>query len=444
LARAPLAGGAPRDVLESVEGADWAPDGTSLAVVRSAAGKSRLEFPIGRVLFETHGWISHPRVSPRGDAVAFLEHPNPDQSGSVAVVDTSGKARILLADLVSAYGLAWHPSGREVWFTGSRKAIDNSVRAVSLDGRERTVFEAPARLILHDIFPDGRALFATESLRGEIAGRGPGAPTERPLHWLDFSILNDLSPDGSRLLLTEGGEGAGVDFQIYLRKLDDSPAVHLGKGFGGSLSPDGKWVLASQPSGPQRLLLLPTGVGEELTIERHGIESYQTARWFPDGERIVFAGTEPGRDLRLYVQALAGGPPRAITAEGVRLAWPLEDAVSSDGRWVTAVGPDGAIGQYPVQGGDPQRLPGLDREDSLVRWIEYGRSAYVWRSNERPSPIYRLDLSNGRRTLVTSVLPADPTGVGGLLSLVMTSDASAYAYHYARHLGELYLVQGLR
>ncbi|MGZ6988235.1 MAG: protein kinase domain-containing protein, partial [Thermoanaerobaculia bacterium] len=46
LARAPFAGGAPRQLLEQVEEADWGPDG-SLAVVRIVRGETRLEWPEG-------------------------------------------------------------------------------------------------------------------------------------------------------------------------------------------------------------------------------------------------------------------------------------------------------------------------------------------------------------------------------------------------------------
>ena len=46
------AGGAPRPVLEDVESADWSPDGLSLAVVRNVSGRERLEFPIGKILYE--------------------------------------------------------------------------------------------------------------------------------------------------------------------------------------------------------------------------------------------------------------------------------------------------------------------------------------------------------------------------------------------------------
>ena len=75
-------GGAPREILEDVQWADWSPDGQSLAVVRDLGGKVRLEYPIGKVLYETAGWISHPRVSPEGDVVAFLDHPFRETTGA--------------------------------------------------------------------------------------------------------------------------------------------------------------------------------------------------------------------------------------------------------------------------------------------------------------------------------------------------------------------------
>ncbi len=86
LARMPLAGGAPREVLEDVFYADWAPDGKNLAVVRPVEGRFRLEYPIGKVLYESPGWITYPRVSPKGDRIAFLDHPTlGEDDGSVAV-----------------------------------------------------------------------------------------------------------------------------------------------------------------------------------------------------------------------------------------------------------------------------------------------------------------------------------------------------------------------
>src|SRR5271156_3679730 len=74
LARLPVGGGAPRPVLDSVQYADWAPDGKDFAVVRfvPASHVYRLEYPVGKVLYETAGWISHPRFSRDGKRIAFL------------------------------------------------------------------------------------------------------------------------------------------------------------------------------------------------------------------------------------------------------------------------------------------------------------------------------------------------------------------------------------
>jgi serine/threonine protein kinase len=108
LARVPLNGGSPRPVLENVQWADWSPDGNDLAIVRDVGGRNRLEFPVGKVLYETSGWISHPRVSRKGDLVAFLDHPLPgDDAGSLSVVDLKGNVKTLATGFQTTQGLAW-------------------------------------------------------------------------------------------------------------------------------------------------------------------------------------------------------------------------------------------------------------------------------------------------------------------------------------------------
>ena len=93
LARVPPSGGAPREVLEDVEYADWAPSTDALAVVRSAGvgTPSRLEYPIGTVLYTTTGAVRDPRISPDGDLVAFFDDSTGVRSsGAVAIVDRVG------------------------------------------------------------------------------------------------------------------------------------------------------------------------------------------------------------------------------------------------------------------------------------------------------------------------------------------------------------------
>ncbi len=144
LAQLSIGADAPRDLLDKVECADWTPDGSALAVVHVAAGKSRLEYPIGKAIYETAGWISNLRFSPKGDHLAFIDHPLlGDDGGTVSVVDLSGKKTDLTERWASAIGLAWSPSGDEVWFTATSTGFSRSLRGVTLSGKLRELAKCP-------------------------------------------------------------------------------------------------------------------------------------------------------------------------------------------------------------------------------------------------------------------------------------------------------------
>ena len=238
LARAPLSGGAPRQVLEQVQWADWSRDGRDLAVVRDLAGRNRLEFPVGKALYETGGWIGHPRVSPEGDMIAFIDHPvQGDDAGSIAIVDMQGKKHTITSEWFTAQGLAWSPDGKEVWFTASKSGTDRTLYAMTLGGDSRIVARLPGALMLLDIAKDGRLLLMRASWRRELMGVGAGDAKERELSWLDYTYPADLSQDGKTLLFDEEGGGGALDYSkssgltyaVYLRKTDGSPAVLLGQ-----------------------------------------------------------------------------------------------------------------------------------------------------------------------------------------------------------------------
>ncbi len=443
LARVALAGGAPREILEDVQWADWAPNGDSLAVVRDVGGMNRLEFPIGKVLYETVGWIGHPRVSPKGDLVAFLDHPLPgDDWGSVAVVDLAGSKRTLSKGSPNAQGLAWSPNGEEIWFTASQTGAARSLYAVTLSGHERLVARVPGVLTLHDFSRDGRVLLGRESWRREVTGLSAAENEERDLTWLDWSFPTDLSADGKTLLFTEQGEGGGAAYSVYLRQTDGSPAVRLGEGQGFALSPDQKWVISGPLSSPGQLFLLPTKAGEPRLLTQDAI-NHLTVRWFPDGKRILFCGNEPGNGARLYVQDIAGGKPEAITPEG---AASLLDQrpLSPDGKWAAAIGPDQRGYLYPVAGGEPRSIPGFTAEDAPIGWSTDGRKLYMYRYGEFPTKVYLLDIENNQKKLVKQLMPRDPAGVNIIFPILVTPDGKSYVYGYRRILSDLYVVEGLK
>ncbi len=441
LARVALAGGEPREILDEVQWADWSLNGDSLAVVRDLGGRNRLEFPIGKVLYETVGWISHPRISPKGDRIAFLDHPLPgDNAGSVVVVDLAGSKRTLSGPWSASQGLAWSPNGEELWFTVVGVGNALGLYAVTLAGQQRLITRVPGALTLHDIDRDGRVLLGHENWRREVFGLSAGDDKERDLTWLDWTVPADLSADGKSLLFGEEGEGGGAAYSVYLRKTDGSPAVRLGDGRALSLSPDQKWVVSSGLSSPAQLILLPARAGEPKPLTHDAFDHFQ-ARWFPDGKRIVFSGNEPGHGVRLYVEDLAGKKPQAITPEGVDtpVLWP-----SPDGNWIAAIGPDRRGYLYPLAGGQPRPIPGFAVGDFPIGWSADGRSVYIFRHGEMPAQVYRLELATGQKKLWKQLMPSDPAGVNIVFPILVTPDAKSYVYGYRRILSDLYMVEGLK
>ena len=201
LALARLDRGEFNEILEGVQWADWSPDGKVLTIVRDVRELNRLEFPIGTVLYETTGWISHPRVSPQGDLIAFINHPiREDEGGAVAVVDLKGRVRTLSDGWLSAQGLDW--LGEEVWFTATKVGNTRALHAVTLEGRSRLINRAAGSLTLHDISSDGRLLISLDNsvIQGQDSARS--ARTDRNLSWFDWSVVGNRSDEG--LYLVQG------------------------------------------------------------------------------------------------------------------------------------------------------------------------------------------------------------------------------------------------
>jgi eukaryotic-like serine/threonine-protein kinase len=448
LARAPLAGGAPREVLENVQWADWAPDGSNFAVVRDLGGMNRLEFPIGKSLYQTGGWIGHPRVSPKGDLVAFADHPlQGDDSGALAVVDLTGKRKTLSDQWFTIQGVAWSPDGKEIWFTASKSGTDRTLYASTLDGKMRTIARLPGALMLLDIARDGRVLLVRASWRRELMGFGADGK-QRELSWLDYTYPGELTPDGKTLLFDEEGGGGslaysksgGYTYGVYIRKTDGSPAVLLGEGSALALSPDGKWAITQTQVSPAQLKLLPTGAGQSKDLTSDNI-NHNWAHWFADSKRIVFSGNEPDKGEKLYVYELESGKSRAISPEGVN---GNSFAISPDSQFVAAIGPDQRGYLYPVNGGDARLIPGVTQGEQPITWSADGHSLYVYQPGEMPAHVFRVDVQSGKRTLWKDLMPTDPSGVENIGPILITPDAQTCVFGYHRNLADLYLVEGLK
>ena len=440
LARVPLVGGAPREILEDVEWADWSPDGSNLAIVRQEQGRYRLEFPLGKVLYQADGWIGHIRISPKADMVAFIDHPQlGDDGGAVAMVDLAGKKTTLSTGWDSIQGIAWSPGGEEIWFTATRTGGDRSLYAVTLTGTIRLLARVPGELTLLDVGREGNVLLTRGNDRAGIIGLAPGDVKERDLSWLDWSSPGDLSADGKTVLFAETGEGGGPKYAVYLRKTDGSPAIRLSEGVGLALSPDGKSALARPNVTPSPLVLLPTGVGEARPLTNDAI-NHLWGRWLPDGKQVVFSGNEAGHGFRLYVESPGEGKPRPISPEGVNPSV----VISPKGNFAASVGPDHRVYLYPIAGGEPVLVAGTQPDEAPTGFSADGRSLYVFRFGEIPAKVFQLELATGKRTLWKELVPADAAGIDTVRGITITPDAKAYVYGYIRTLSDLYLVEGLK
>jgi eukaryotic-like serine/threonine-protein kinase len=443
LARVPLTGGAPRPVLDNVEYADFSPDGKEMAVVRysSETGRWRLEYPVGKVAYETSGWLSHPRISPDGSRIAFLDHPPPqgDDRGDVALLDRDGKKRLLSSGWGSVQGIVWH--GDELWFTGVRDGARRQAYALGLNGKERTLLSAPSNLLLEDINGKGELLLKAENQRHGVPGLGPGATSERELAWFDWSIANDISADGTTVLLSEEGEAAGNNYLTFMRNTDGSPAVRLGEGSGWRISPDGKWVVAQLPGAGQPLRLVPTGTGEAREITHSKLE-YDAPSWFPDGKRLLVIGVEAGHGPRDYILDSETGKERPVTPEGTR-----GTALSRDARFVIVADPHNEQHIWSLENGQSQPIKGLDSNERAFAWTADGKELYVTPAGGAgtlPRRVSLLDPVSGRKRPWRTLAPADITGVTLISSPVISPDGRTYAYTYNRKLGDLFVVRGVK
>jgi Tol biopolymer transport system component/predicted Ser/Thr protein kinase len=454
LSRVPLVGGTPRPVLEGARyaGADWAPNGRDLAVIRLVEERYRLEAPIGTVLLQSAEGLEAPRFSQSGDRIAVFQF---GPKRSLLLVETASRTRRTLSEgWTSLTGVpCWGPDGKEIWFTASRGNEPEAIYAVGLSGKERLIVRVPGYLELDDVSAEGRVLVAHHTSQHALMGRAPGESRERDLSWLDWSSPTDLSADGRTLVFTERGEGGEAPRAVYIRETDGSPAVRLGEGTSGSLSPDGKWVttrVSGRPGSAPRLVLLPTGAGESKTVPTEGLDFFGAGAWLQDGRRLLLAGAEKGRPARVFIVQIESGERRPVTPEGISLppgAYPIPippvgEPVSPDGAHFLAIDGKRDLFVGAIDGGQTRRVASLGPRERVVQWSADGRSVILWVGE--PIKLALLDAHTGERRPWKEILPSAPWAFRGIRRVLLSRDGEAYAYATERFVSELFLVDGLK
>jgi hypothetical protein len=430
LARMPLGGGTPRELLEGVWNADWAPNGEDLAVVRELPdGNPEIQYPIGTVLAKGGQLRGMVRVSPSGELVACLD------GDALVTIDRKGNRSVLSRGWVTVNEFVWSPKGDELIFAGTRSGNNWSIYAVSLSGQERVLLSnAFGFACLYDVAPDGRLLLEFGYGRGGVVCQPRGENRERDLTWLSGDSVQDISEDGSEVLFRGG----------FLRKTDGAPPVRLGDGEMQGLSVDGRWALTLLQGPPHQLVMMPTGAGTARKIPVEGVEPLE-AWLLPNNKGFVIRADSKDGNPLLAVVGPDGGKPTPVQAEG----YPRNKriVVSPSGDRIVYPTKDRQLKIIPLVGGEATVVPGvsLDRNDDLVQWSADGRWLFIARAEALPAPVDRIELATGRREPWKKLMPADPVGVLFVFSVRVSRDGQSYAYAYNRvSASDLYVVEGVR
>jgi eukaryotic-like serine/threonine-protein kinase len=440
MAEAQIAGGTTRSQAKDVIAADYAPDGKALAIVRIANPKVQLEYPAGKVIFTTAGYLDYVRVSPSGKEVAFLEHPvYGDDRGWVSVADATGRHKQLTKEFATAQGLAWSRNGREIWFTAADGSTDRQLFGVSLSGKKRPILPTLQGSRLLDIAADGRVLLTDEWQQMDIVGIAPASEKERPsLKWFGGSVVGDILPDGKAIVYSTWGGPDATLYTVVYRKLDGSAPVALGPGAQPRFSPDGRIVAAPVLTRPPQVALTLIGAGESRRLALGEITTLKNVDWFPDGKHLMMTGATEAQPLRTYEMDLEGGSPQALGPADF-----MGFAVSRDGRRIAGRKASGEAVTFDRETQKVQVILNIEPEEVIQKWMEDGQALLVYSSTPWEARIYRVEVATGKRTLLQIIEPIEKAGSRLPLRPAYAERSKTYVYSAERRLGTLYAVEGL-
>jgi len=426
-----------RQILEKGFSVDWAKDGRLARIVFKDGWRS-VEFPMGHELYRSHAWLDTVRVSPRGDRVAFIEHPiERDDAGQVMIAGPAERARVLSAGWESVEGLAWHPSGNEVWFTAATAGVDRKLRAVSLRGRLRQVAEIPGGMILRDINPAGDVLILRPTLHmSMLRGSLPGKAL-RDISLLDWSSAVAIAADGKSILFYESGEGGGRNYSVYLYNADKDASERIASGRALDLSADGQWALTQKSDDATNVSLISLKDHKATVVNTNGA-AYNWARFLGgrDCREIVAGVSDPGQSERLIEQELPDGKPIAVMSDLY-----LSDAIVDEaGRIVVGLG----------------AKPGLaiaDLDSKTVRYVEPVQKVHpvafakdgrliTSRRDHNSIILETLNLATGIVTPYSEVRANDTAGISVVIGMFLAHDRQTFVYSAAEKASTLYLVSG--
>jgi hypothetical protein len=439
LSETSMSGGRTNRLAENIREAEWASDGESIAVVRRVGSRDQLEWPLGKTVYATSGYLSALRLSRDGKRLAFVEHPiYGDESGDIVTMDAEGRRNALVTNLPDVRGLAWARGDAEVWFTAASDDPQGlaTLQAIDMSGRRRTVLDSALDLTLMDIDSAGRVLLAGETRLNHVEALLPGQERVRDFSSIDAVAARGISRDGTQVLITRRRTP-----NVLVRRTDRNEDVPLGDGDGFDLSSDGLAALSIISKVPSRVLLFAPRSREVTEIANPGGLAFVNATLLPGSGNLVLLGGRPGEPWRGYIHSVSNGTTTRFTRLGVTPLPMQKMVVTPDGNAVALRDPAGKIRTFPTGGGEPAVIPGLADGEFPLSWSDDPSIAFV--TGAGPSwRIDRLNVTTGQRTPWKEVTPMQNTGVTRT-GIAISPDGEALVYSYEQVLSNLYVVDGL-
>jgi len=407
LAQVALSGGTPRELMENVYDADIAPDGKQFAVVLRDGDDQVLQYPIGKELARTHGWIGQPRIAPDGQRVAFVDHRVwGDDLGEVKLVDAGGKIVLLGPEQQYVQGVCWSPDGSEAWFTVGDDIRGGTLFRVTPGSAPRLVLRAPALIRVQDVSADGHILILTDDTWVTLSGRLAGDESEHNYSWWANDSIAAIASDGASYAGWTGSIVVNGEYGVFFRR-GKAPPVQLTMGASVGFTPDGKYVMTTSVAGnPASLTMVPVGAGTSRVLDLGGavvrVGGGQQVSFSADGNRMAFVGAKRGEGRRAWVMEIPGGTARAVSTEGANSA-----IISPDGTKVV-VG-DEKRGMFVVSDAGQKSL-GAPITDRPLAWAADGCCVYSW-DGTLPPRIFSTDVKSGQRAFVRELVSPDSAGL---------------------------------
>jgi len=437
-------GGGPREIrlpsdssIERQAPPQWSADGTEIAVaVRRPTGKAIAIVSLES--FETR-YVSIPphegnlsvdlSWSPDGQTFAYVDSVNDAEVTRLWLIPSAGGEATPVTDgRTNVLSPRWSADGRRLFFASNRGgAMDLWEHRVGADGKP----EGEPVALTHGMgirwaafSPDGSKLAYSRGRRVKNVWRVP-ILSDRVATWADaqqitfdtaFVELMDLSPDGSRL------------------------------------------VMSSDRAGNRDLWILPAQGGEMTRLTTDPTPDWGPS-WSPDGTEIAFHAYRSGnRDI--WVMPSNGGPARQLTThpnakshsfrvEGAKPtfgSWTRE--VESHARWqqtlsVYHIGlPMVAQSSSCATRKSGECLRPAARRSAIsrgpsgqARWAPDGELIYYVGRGEHSDRLWALSPSDGQEYVV-----ADLSGRWGRLAFEMTTDGSNLYFAWRADIGEIWVM----